>query len=141
MSPKFDNSVETLEKLSMMFTPPPMFGTYDSICYRMSDLFLDGGVTSYIDLYDKSVTTTEGYSNFDINHESPLAKVSLNRAWLPPGTSLSTHESSSSLSSNSKQYSPFLDRSEISDISGSDVSCKMDSKKFVLDTENEPQRE
>jgi len=43
----------------MLLASPPLFGDYSSICGQISDLELDGGVTSYAQLYSEKLTMFE----------------------------------------------------------------------------------
>jgi len=128
-SPKASNlnTFDSLENHSVIFGSPPLFGSYDSICYRMADLFLDRRDISYVDLYDKTPETSEGHSEFNMNSNRPAVHVSSDYTCSQP-SSPSPHRSSASFTSNTKFSTPSLDHSEIFDVSGSDDSCRMDAK-------------
>jgi len=60
----------------LLLTSPPLFGDYKDICRRMSDLELDGGVTSYDQLYSEKVTIAETKdSDLKNSSKSPIKKL------------------------------------------------------------------
>jgi len=135
-SPKVSSSestVEGLENHSIIFGSPTLFGTYDSsIGYRMADLSLDRSDISYVDLYDETPETSEGYSDFNMYSNSHSVQVSCSQSKTP-----SANCSSASFTSNSKFNTPSLDHSEVFDVSGSDDSFKVDAKTTKWGEENQ----
>lgn len=85
----------------MLCASPPLFGDYCSICDSMSDLSLDGAVTSYAQLYSDKVTMV------DNSYKSPIPNVQWDCPWYSPGTDVPPMEASSVSSSNSIFMSPF----------------------------------
>jgi len=79
----------------MLFPSPPLFEDYPSFCDSMSDLSLDGGVTSYAQLYCKKVSVVEN------SYKSPIPKLPWDCTWHSPETDVSPMDSSSVSSCNS----------------------------------------
>jgi len=134
-SPKLSSSVstvESLENLSPIFGSPNLSGTYDSIGYHMANLSLDRSDISYVDLYDETPETSEGYSDFNLYSNSHAVQGPCSQSKTP-----SVHCSSASFTSNSKFNTPSLDHSEICDVSGSDDSFKVNAKTTERGEENQ----
>jgi len=98
-SPKLTNFRTVTDPQSpLLFTSPPLFGDYNKICDSITDLNLDGEVTSYAQLYGEKVSTVEkGY-------KSPIPKVPWHCTWYSPGSDVTLPESSPASSCNSNFY-------------------------------------
>jgi len=121
-------TVETSESPSTCFVSPTPSGNCDNICIRMSDLFLDRGVTSYIDLYAETQIASETIPNLKYSR-NPVPQLPWSRTWAVPRKAVSPNGSLSSSSDYSKLLSSSFECSEIWDTSYSDVSSKMNGKK------------
>jgi len=111
----------------LLLPSPPLFGDYLSIGDRISDLTLDGEVTSYTQLYGEKVAMVEK------SYKSPIPKVPWDCIWRSPGTDVPTPESSSASSCKSTFMTPFDDN-----CNSSDVCWKIDVMVSEWDKENQP---
>jgi len=133
-SPSLTNSSTVIDPESpMLCASPPIFGDDISICDRISDFSLDGGVTSYIQLYSEKVTMVETDVIDLKNYKSPIANP-----WdctvRSPGTDGPPMEFSPMSSCNSN----FMSRVGENWKSSSDVYGKIDVEELECDMENRP---
>jgi len=128
-SPMLTNSTTFIDPQSpLLVTSPPLFGDYNSVCDSISDLTLDGEITSYAQLYSEKVVMDEK------SYTSPIPKVSWDCTWHSPGTDVHTLDSSSTSSCNSTFMSPFGENRK--KCYSSDVYSKIDVSEW--DKENQP---
>jgi len=120
----------------LLFTSPPLFGDCTSICDRISDLALDGGVTSYWQLYREKEKMVKVDESDLKNSKSPIPKVPLDCTWHSSGADAPTQESSPASSSNSNFKSLFGENRKNCD--KLDIHRKIDVKFSESDKENRP---
>jgi len=126
-SPTLTNFRTVMDPQSpLLLTSPPLFGDYNSICDRITDLNLDGEVTSYAQLYGEKVAMVEK------SYRSPIPKIPWDCIWHSPGTDVTSPESSSVSSYNSNFMTTLGDN-----WNSSDVCWKIDVKVSEWDKENQ----
>jgi len=131
---------ETVESPALIRSSPPLFGEIETICHRMSDLFLDVEVKSYVDLYADNLKTCEADSGLKLVAKNSVSMLPWERTWCSTGPAVSSLESCSTTSSNAKVRNACLDLSDMWDTSCSDGSCKADNTKSETDMEHQLQR-
>jgi len=94
-SATLDNSKTVVDPQSpLLFPSPPLFEDYTSFCDSVSDFSLDGGVTSYAQLYSKKETVVEN------SYKSSIPKLPWDSTWYSQETDVPLTESSSVSSSD-----------------------------------------